>query len=140
MIYRAIKKLEHAISSLTAIPGLRDQGWTYDHDPEFPDCLPDTVNGFRYLHQIYTTSDPTYTGKVTVPTLWDKKTGKIVNNEFLRDHPHAQQRVPRHRRRRPDYYPEPLRAEIDRINDFDLREYQQRRLSLRLCQIAGSLR
>ena len=43
--------------------------------------MPDTVNGFRYLHEAYTATDPHYTGKVTVPTLWDKKTKRIVNNE-----------------------------------------------------------
>ncbi len=97
MIYRALKKLEGAITISHAIPGLREQGWTYESNPQFPDCLPDTVNGFRYLHEAYTATNPTYTGKVTVPTLWDKKTRRVVNNEFLRDHPHAQQRVPRHR-------------------------------------------
>src|SRR6476659_7755547 len=81
MIYRAIKKLDHAISISHAQPGVREQGWTYEANPKFPDCLPDTVNGCRYLHQAYALSSPTYTGKVTVPTLWDKKTGKIVNNE-----------------------------------------------------------
>ncbi|MGZ5829887.1 MAG: glutathione S-transferase family protein, partial [Xanthobacteraceae bacterium] len=74
MIYCAIKKLNHAISMSHAIPGIRQEGWTYENNPNFPDCLPDTVNGFRYLHQVYSKSEPTYTGKVTVPTLWDKKT------------------------------------------------------------------
>ena len=49
--------------------------------PAFPDCPPDRVNGFHYLHQAYSASNPHYTGKVTVPTLWDKKTKRIVNNE-----------------------------------------------------------
>ena len=48
----------------------------------FPTARPTRVNGFRYLHQAYTASDPHYTGKVTVPTLWDKKTKRIVNNEL----------------------------------------------------------
>ena len=67
MIYRALKKLEGAITISHAIPGLREQGWTYESNPQFPDCLPDTVNGFRHLHQAYTASNPSYTGKVTVP-------------------------------------------------------------------------
>ncbi len=90
MIFRALKKLESAISISHAIPGLREQGWTYEANPQFPDCLPDTVNGFRYLHEAYTATNPTYTGKVTVPTLWDKKTRRIVNNEFLGNHSYAQ--------------------------------------------------
>src|SRR5215813_12023196 len=49
LIYRAIKKLDHAISVAYAIPGIREQGWTFANDPAFPDCTPDTVNGFQYL-------------------------------------------------------------------------------------------
>src|SRR5687768_9654849 len=81
LIYRAIKKLEGAITVAYSVPGLRPNGWEFGDDPKFPDCTPDTVNGFKYLHQAYTAADPKYTGKVTVPTLWDKKTKTIVNNE-----------------------------------------------------------
>jgi hypothetical protein len=81
LIYRSIKKLQGAITVAYSVPGLRQQGWTFDDDPLFPDCTPDGVNGFRYLHQAYTATDRNYTGKVTVPTLWDKKTRRIVNNE-----------------------------------------------------------
>jgi glutathionyl-hydroquinone reductase len=81
LIYRSVKKLQGAITVAYSVPGLRQQGWTFDDDPLFPDCTPDRVNGFRYLHQAYTATDPNYTGKVTVPTLWDKKTRRIVNNE-----------------------------------------------------------
>src|SRR5215471_11998603 len=81
MIFRALKKLDGAISVAYAIPGLKEQGWTFESNPAFPECTPDTVNGFHYLHEAYTASDPRYTGKVTVPTLWDRKTGRIVNNE-----------------------------------------------------------
>src|SRR5882757_5411095 len=81
LIYRALKKLEQAISVACAIPGLKEHGWTFDSNSAFPDCTPDTVNGFKYLHEAYAASDPRYTGKVTVPTLWDKKTKRVVNNE-----------------------------------------------------------
>ena len=60
LIYRSLKKLNDAI---TVAYALRQQGWTYEHNPAFPDCTPDTVNGFRYLHQAYTASDAGYTGK-----------------------------------------------------------------------------
>jgi putative glutathione S-transferase len=46
-----------------------------------PDCTPDTVNGFHYLHQAYVATDSRYTGRVTVPALWDRKTKRIVSNE-----------------------------------------------------------
>ncbi len=98
-IYLALKKLKGAISVAIAIPGLRQEGWTFEDNPAFPDCTPDRLNGFHYLHEAYTASEAGYTGKVTVPTLWDKKTGRIVNNEFLRDHPHAQFGIRRRRRR-----------------------------------------
>ena len=69
LIYRAIKKLTGAITVAYAIPGLKQQGWMYEDNPAFPDCVPDRVNGFRYLHEAYTASDSHYTGQVTVPTL-----------------------------------------------------------------------
>ena len=50
-IYLALKKLGGAISLATAIPGLREQGWTFQDNPAFPDCTPDRVNGFHYLHR-----------------------------------------------------------------------------------------
>jgi putative glutathione S-transferase len=115
-IYLALKKLTGIISVAIAVPGLREQGWTFEDNPAFPDCSPDRVNGFRYLHQAYSASNPHYTGKVTVPTLWDKKTKRIVNNEsseiirMLNSEFGALGADPT------DFYPKHLRAEIDRIN------------------------
>src|ERR1041384_1342402 len=81
LIYRALKKLDGLISVAYSIPGLKKNGWEFGDDPRYPDCIPDKVNGFRYLYEAYVASNPAYTGKVTVPTLWDKQTRKIVNNE-----------------------------------------------------------
>jgi glutathionyl-hydroquinone reductase len=116
LIFRALKNLEAAISVAYAVPGLKDEGWMYEANAAFPDCTPDTVNGFRYLHQAYTASDPHYTGKVTVPTLWDKKTRRVVNNEsseIIRMLNSEFKGIANDL----DLYPSPLRAEIDRIND-----------------------
>jgi glutathionyl-hydroquinone reductase len=116
-IYLALKKLTGLISVAIAVPGLREQGWTFEDNPAFPDCTPDRVNGFRYLHQAYAASNPHYTGKVTVPTLWDKKTKRIVNNEsseiirMLNSEFGALGADPT------DFYPKHLRAEIDRVNE-----------------------
>jgi glutathionyl-hydroquinone reductase len=117
LIYRTIKNLKDAISVAYAIPGLRQQGWTFEDDPAFPDCTPDTINGFRYLHQAYTASDPRYTGKVTVPTLWDKKTGRIVNNESSDIIRMLNSEFAGIAGDGTDFYPQPLRAEIDRLNE-----------------------
>src|SRR5216683_6295136 len=81
LIFRAVKKLEAAITVAYALPGIREQGWLFASHRQFSECTPDTVNGFRHLHQAYTASDLNYTGKVTVPTLWDTRTRQIVNNE-----------------------------------------------------------
>jgi putative glutathione S-transferase len=118
MIFRALKKLEGAISISHAIPGLREQGWTYEANPQFPDCLPDTVNGFRYLHQVYSASNPDYTGKVTVPTLWDKTTRRIVNNESSEIIRMVNSEFRGVAGDDTDYYSADLRPEIDRVNAF----------------------
>src|SRR5689334_6534721 len=117
LIFRALKKLEDAISVAYAVPGLKDQGWMYEANPAFPDCTPDLVNGFRYLHQAYTATDPHYTGKVTVPALWDRKTGQVINNEsseIIRMLNSEFRGIANDL----DLYPSPFRSEIDRINDF----------------------
>jgi putative glutathione S-transferase len=117
LIFRALKKLEGAISVAYAIPGLKEQGWTFGNNPAFPECTPDTVNGFRYLHEAYTASEQRYTGKVTVPTLWDKKTGRVVNNESSEIIRMLNSEFKGIAGDDVDFYPAPLRAEIDRVNE-----------------------
>jgi putative glutathione S-transferase len=118
LIFRALKKLERAISVAHAIPGERGQGWTFGSHPAFPDCTPDAVNGFRHLHQAYSASDPGYTGKVTVPTLWDTKTKRVINNESSEIIRMLNSEFRGIAGDDTDFYPPPLRAEIDRINEF----------------------
>ena len=97
------------------------------------------MNGATYMHEIYTRADPQFTGRATVPVLWDKERGTIVNNEsadILRMLEHGL------RRSAPtglDLYPADLRAEIDALNDRDLSHAQQRRLPRRLRHHAGGL-
>src|SRR5262249_27333731 len=112
------KKLKDAITVAYAIPGLRQQGWMFDDDPAFPDCTPDSVNGFRYLHQAYTATDPRYTGKVTVPTLWDSKARRIVNNESSEIIRMLNSEFEGIAGDGVDFYPKPMRAEIDRLNEL----------------------
>jgi len=117
LIFRTIKGLDRAISVSLAQPGRNAQGWTYGDNPDFPDCIPDHVNGFSHLHEAYTASNPDYTGKVTVPTLWDKKTGRVVNNESSEIIRMFNSAFDAFTNATEDYYPEDLRAEIDAINE-----------------------
>ena len=117
LIYRSVKKLTNAISVAYSIPGLRQQGWTFEDDPAYPDCTPDSVNGFHYLHEAYTATDARYTGKVTVPTLWDKQTRRIVNNEFPEIIRMLNSEFDGIGGDGVDFYPKPLRPEIDRLNE-----------------------
>jgi glutathionyl-hydroquinone reductase len=118
LIFRAVKKLEDAITVAYALPGIREQGWLFASHQQFPECTPDTVNAFRHLHQAYTASEPNYTGKVTVPTLWDTKTRRIVNNESSEIIRMLNSEFRGIAGDDTDFYPEHLRPEIDQINDL----------------------
>jgi glutathionyl-hydroquinone reductase len=117
LIYRALKNLEGIISVAYAIPGLKNNGWTFENDPRFPDCTPDTANGFHHLHEVYTATEERYTGKVTVPTLWDKKTKRIINNESSEIIRMLNCEFDAITGNTVDYYPGTLRAEIDELNE-----------------------
>jgi len=118
LIFRVLKKLEGAVSVSHALPGLRKSGWEYGENPAFPECVPDTVNGFRFLYEAYTASDPHYTGKVTVPTLWDRKTRRVVNNESSEIIRMLNSEFRGIAGDDTDFYPAALRPEIDQINDL----------------------
>jgi putative glutathione S-transferase len=118
LIYRALKKLDHAITVAYAIPSLRDNGWTFEARSDFPDCPPDTINGFHHLYEAYTATDPRYTGKVTVPTLWDTRTRRIVNNESSEIIRMLNSEFRGIAGDDSDFYPVALRGEIDRVNEL----------------------
>ena len=117
MIYRALKKLDGLISVAYSVPGVKKTGWTFEDNPRFPDCTPDIVNGFHYLYEAYVATDKNYTGKVTVPTLWDKKTKRIVNNELSEIIRMLNTEFDAITGNKTDYYPAALRAKIDAINE-----------------------
>lgn len=77
-IMRSLKGLEDAISLSVVAPEIDQNSWEFSDEPG---CIPDTVNNTNYLWQVYLIADPKYSGRVTVPALWDKQTGTIVNNE-----------------------------------------------------------
>ena len=78
LIFRALKGLETFISVSVVNSYMAENGWTFA--PE-DGVIPDPIHGADFMHQVYTKADPSYTGRVTVPVLWDKKTGTIVSNE-----------------------------------------------------------
>ena len=111
LVVRVLKGLEAHIGVSGVAPTMADEGW------EFTDAFPDPLYGQRRLFEIYLKADARYTGRVTVPVLWDKQRETIVSNESadiirmlnsafdaVGGNPHV------------DLYPAPLRAEIDRIN------------------------
>ncbi len=77
-IMRQLKGLNDVISLSVVAPEIEQNGWEFSEEPG---CIPDTVNDTRYLWEVYIKADPDYSGRVTVPVLWDKKTATIVNNE-----------------------------------------------------------
>ncbi len=78
LIMRQLKGLTEAISISIVDPAMLDEGWKFSDEPG---CIPDHVNQVHYLRDIYTLAEPEFTGRVTVPVLWDKATQTIVNNE-----------------------------------------------------------
>jgi putative glutathione S-transferase len=78
LIARKLKRLEDMISISIVEPALSNEGWRFG---EFPGSTLDHVNGATYMHELYTRVDPHFTGRATVPVLWDKQQNTIVNNE-----------------------------------------------------------
>ena len=78
LIYRSLKKLESHISISVVNPYMLEHGWTFE---EYPGVIIDSLYNSKYLYQVYLKADPEYSGRVTVPVLWDKKNETIVNNE-----------------------------------------------------------
>ncbi|TCM57791.1 putative glutathione S-transferase [Rhizobium sp. PP-F2F-G48] len=112
LMMRSIKGLTDIIPVAISEPELGDNGWTYDP----PADAGPRVGPVRHQHELYTASDPRFTGKVSVPVLWDRKEGRIVNNEsadILRILNGAFDGITGDRR---DLYPAHLRPEIDRWN------------------------
>jgi glutathionyl-hydroquinone reductase len=73
-----LKGFEPVIGLSIVDPVISDRGWQFS---DYPGCIPDSVHHANYLYEIYLKSTPNYTGRVTVPVLWDKHTNTIVNNE-----------------------------------------------------------
>lgn len=114
LIFRVLKRLQNAISVSVVDPRMGDEGWVFG---DFADATPDHVFGKRRLYEIYLEANPSYTGRSTVPILWDKKENTIVSNEsadiirMLNSAFNAFTDV------NTDYYPSDKRTEIDALNE-----------------------
>ncbi len=114
LIFRALKGLTESISVSVVHPVMLENGWTFGTD--FPGATGDTVNGKHYLYELYQHIDASYTGRVTVPLLWDKQQNKAVSNEsadIIRMLNHAFDGIGAAEL---DLYPAPLRDAINTVN------------------------
>ncbi|HEY1981000.1 MAG TPA: glutathione S-transferase family protein [Xanthobacteraceae bacterium] len=114
LIFRALKKLNNMISVSNTEPLYGKTGWEFATQGG----PPDTVNGKTTLAEIYLLADPHYTGRVSVPVLWDKKRRTIVSNESSEIIRMLNSAFDAFTNAHDDYYPAELRGEIDRINDL----------------------
>lgn len=113
LIFRSLKGLEEMVSVSVVNWLMLENGWTFE---EAPGVIPDPIHNARYLYQVYTAADPTYTGKVTVPVLWDRERATIVNNESSEIIRMFNRGFDDIGAKAGDYFPEDLRDEIDRLN------------------------
>ncbi len=114
LIFRKLKGLEAMISLSMVNSFMGAEGWTFEPGPG---VIADSVNGAMRVYEIYLAADLKYSGRVTVPILWDRQRGTIVSNEskeIIRMFNSAFDEVGASG---PDYYPEPLRAGIDELNE-----------------------
>jgi putative glutathione S-transferase len=118
ILTRKLKGLEGTIGLSATLPVRDEQGWMFDGGS---DTYKDHLFGSGYMHEIYTRSHPDYTGRVTVPVLWDKQRGVMVNNESSEIIRMLNSGFDGVGANDLDLYPEPLRAEIDEINDLTYR-------------------
>lgn len=113
LIVRRLKKLEEAVTVSVVDPIRDERGWAFtDSDG----CGPDTVNGFSFLSEAYRATDRRYSGRATVPVLWDRARGRIVNNESAEIVRMLNGAFDEWGDRSVDLYPEPLRTAIDATN------------------------
>lgn len=115
LIFRKLKDLEKHISVSIVSPDMLENGWTFDTSKG---STGDALNHAHYLYEIYLAHDPCYSGRVTVPVLWDKKKHCIVNNEsadIIRMFNQAFNSITHNKE---NFYPESLQDPIQKVNDF----------------------
>ena len=116
LIYRSLKDLNDHISCSVVNPYMLENGWTFEES--FSGTTSDHLFSKQYLYQIYLKADSNYSGRVTVPVLWDKKNQTIVSNEsseIIRMFNYSFNELTGNNL---DFYPEKFQEKIDEINDF----------------------
>ena len=111
-LIRILKKLDGIIGHTDTRQTIGGQGWTFVE----PHVVPGTDQSATYLHEVYALSEPTYTGRVSVPVLWDSHTRKIVSNESSEIIVMFNEAFDEIAPPSPDYYPPALREDIDAVN------------------------
>lgn len=114
LIARRLKGLENVVSLSVVEPALTNRGWRFG---DYPGATADAVNGAEYLYELYVKADPHFTGRATVPVLWDRKTGTIVNNESADILRIFNSGFGALAKGAVDLYPQDLRDGIDALND-----------------------
>ncbi len=120
LMVRALKGLQEMISVSVVNPVLTDQGWQFavDDSSQFPGSSADPLHNSRYMHELYSRADPSFTGRATVPVLWDKQTDRMVSNESADIIRMLNTAFVNFTSEGPDLYPQALAAEIDALNDW----------------------
>ena len=115
LVFRKLKGLEEHVSVSVVHPLMLEYGWTFRAGDG---VVPDTVNGAEFLHQVYTAARPDYTGRVTVPVLWDTHSDTIVNNESSEIIRMFNREFDGVGATGPDFCPTDLEPAIDDVNAF----------------------
>jgi len=116
LIYRSLKDLESHISYSVVNPYMLENGWTFEES--FPGTTSDHLFSQDFLYQIYLKADPKYSGRVTVPVLWDKKNQTIVSNESSEIIRIFNKSFNILTGNQLDFYPKEFQKKIDDINNF----------------------
>jgi putative glutathione S-transferase len=115
LIYRKLKGLEPLISISAVNTYMGKEGWTFHPGPG---VIPDMLNNVQRLYELYLVADPKYSGRATVPVLWDKHQRTIVSNESADIIRMLNGAFDEAGGNDTDFYPEPLRKEIDELNSL----------------------
>jgi putative glutathione S-transferase len=114
LIYRKLKGLEDMLPLSAVNAYMGSEGWTFEPGSR---VIPDPINEAKRIYEVYLAADPKYSGRATVPILWDKKQHTIVSNESAEIIRMLNSAFNEIGAQGPDYYPEALRPEIDAINE-----------------------